>query len=95
MAHQSSAMKRAKQNEKRRIRNKSYRTFYRNRIKECRKAIESGTPEEARVGLQKAVRAIDQAVAKNVLHQNTGRRYISRLTKQVNKKLNPPPSPSA
>ncbi len=85
MAHHRSAIKRVKQDERRRLRNKGNRTFYRNRIKDCRKAIESGNAEEAQTSLKKAISSIDRAVTQNVLHHNTGKRYISRLTLATNK----------
>ncbi len=84
MAHTKSAKKRIRQNEKRRLRNKAIRTFYRNRIKECRLAIASGNLEEAQKAFQRAMSAVARAVSKGVLHKNTARRYISRLHHQLN-----------
>jgi small subunit ribosomal protein S20 len=77
------ALKRAKQNEKRRLRNKDVRTFYRNRIKAVRAAIEAEDLPTAEDALKKAIRAIDGAVSKNVLHKNTASRYKSRLSRAV------------
>ncbi len=93
MANHRSAIKRAKQSENHRLRNKGVRTFYRNKVKSCKQAIEDGNAEEARTSLKQAVSAIDRAVSKRVIHHNTGRRYISRLTRQVNR-LNQPSSSS-
>jgi len=84
MAHHKDAIKRIKQNEKRRLRNKSVRTVYRNRIKQVKIAVAAGDLESAQTALLSARRAIDQAVTKKVLHKNTAARYISRLSRSVN-----------
>jgi len=84
LAHTKSAKKRIRQNEKRQLRNKAIRTYYRNRIKECRSAIASGNLEEAEKSFKRAMSAVARAVSKGVLHKNTARRYISRLNQQLN-----------
>ena len=84
MAHHKDAKKRIRQIEKRTLRNKSVRTFYRNKIKAVKSAVEAGDGEAARSALKTAISAIDRAVAKNVLHKNTASRYKSRLSKSVN-----------
>lgn len=42
-----------------------------------------GDREAAQELLPKAIKAIDKTVAKGAIHQNTGSRYKSRLSKQV------------
>jgi len=84
VAHHKDALKRIKQSEKRRLRNKSVRTGYRNLIKQVREAVEAGDKEKAQAALVSARKAIDQAVTKKVLHKNTAARYISRLSRSVN-----------
>lgn len=84
MAHHKDALKRIRQTAKRTERNKAVRTFYRNRIKGVRTALEAKDPAAAATALKKALSAIDQAVSKSVLHKNTGSRYKSRLTRAVN-----------
>lgn len=83
MAHHKDALKRIRQTEKRTARNKSLRTFYRNQIKDVKAAVAEGKKDAAQTALAKALRAIDRAVAKNVLHRNTASRYKSRLTRSV------------
>jgi small subunit ribosomal protein S20 len=59
----------------------STRTF----IKQARAAIDSGNAENAREALQRAIKAIDSAASKGVMHRNQAARKISRLTKAANK----------
>lgn len=84
MAHHKDALKRIRQTEKRLERNKSIRTFYRNRIKEVKAAVESRNFEAAQAALPGAIKAIDRAVVKDILHKNTASRYKSRLSRAVN-----------
>jgi small subunit ribosomal protein S20 len=83
VAHHKDALKRIRQTEKRTARNKSLRTFYRNQIKDVKTAVADGKKDEAQTALTKALRALDRAVAKDVLHRNTASRYKSRLTRSV------------
>lgn len=83
MAHHKDALKRIKQDEKRRLRNQAVKTHYRNRIKKVKAALESGQAEAAQTALKAAVGAIDRAVSKGVIHKNTGSRYKSRLSRAV------------
>ncbi len=83
MAHLADAKKRFRQNEKQKARNKHYRSFYRNRIKKVRAAIENGNAEEAEASLHEARSAIDRAVTKGIIHRNTASRYKSRLSRAV------------
>ncbi len=83
MAHHKDAKKRIRQTEKRTLRNKSVRTFYRNKIKAVKSAVEAGDQAAAQTALTSAISAIDRAVSKNVLHQNTASRYKSRLSTSV------------
>jgi small subunit ribosomal protein S20 len=85
LAHSKSAKKAIRQSAKRAVRNKAIRTFFRERIKECRVAIGSGNKESAGAALKAATSAVGKAVIKGVLDKNTGSRYISRLTIQYNK----------
>lgn len=84
MANHKSALKRARQNEVRRIRNKSYKTSTKKAIKEVRVAVANESAEEARERLAKAVSIIQKTVSKGVIHKNQASRKISRLAHQVN-----------
>ncbi len=84
MASHASAIKRAKQNEKRRARNLNVKTLVKSSVKKVRAAIEKNDIEGAQKALQKAIPVIQKARTKGTLHKNTSARKISRLTKEIN-----------
>jgi small subunit ribosomal protein S20 len=79
MPNNKSAWKRMRQNERRRVRNRSHRSNVRNVIKAF-KAI--GDAESAREQLPNLVSVIDRATKKGILHDRTAARLKSRLTKR-------------
>ena len=79
-----SAMKRARQAVKRNLRNRTVRSTVKTIIKKVETAIASGNREDAGKALTEAVKALNKAVSKGVIHRNTASRNISRLTKKVN-----------
>ncbi|KPL76007.1 30S ribosomal protein S20 [Ornatilinea apprima] len=83
MANIKSAIKRNKQNEKKRVRNRVYRGTARTFIKKARLAIEAGEKETAEALVRQAVSALDKAAEKGVLHKNNASRRKSRLMKQL------------
>ena len=83
MAHSLSAIKRVRQNEKQRLRNRSYRTRLRTKIKKLREAIEANKADEAKKLLPDTISLVDLLVKKGILHENTGNRYKSRLTRRL------------
>lgn len=83
MANIKSAIKRNKQNEKRRLRNRVYRGSARSFIKKARIALESGEKEAAELAVRDAVSALDKAAQKGVLHKNNASRRKSRLMKRL------------
>ena len=84
MATHKSAIKRARQNEIRNIRNKASRTRVKSVTKDVRAAIDEGSAEKARTALAQAIPVIDAAAQKGAIHRNTASRKISKLSKQVN-----------
>lgn len=84
MATHKSAIKRARQNKDRNLRNKANRTRLKNLVKQVRTAIDAKSPEAAQTALAKAIPVIDKAAQKGAIHRNTASRKISLLTKQVN-----------
>ncbi|MCD6462695.1 MAG: 30S ribosomal protein S20 [Thermotogae bacterium] len=84
MANTASARKRARQAEKRRLRNKSYKTRFKNAVKKVLKAIEQGDRENIEELLRQAISAIDKAAQKGVIHKNQAARRKSRLMTKVN-----------
>ena len=84
MATHPSAIKRAKQNKKRRARNTHVVTTVKHQIKEVRSAVEKKDADGARKALEKAVPLIQRARSKGVFHGNTAARKVSKLTREVN-----------
>lgn len=85
MATHKSAEKRARQNDKRRERNKSVVSNLRAKIRTVREGAGAKTAEELKAALEEAVRTISQARSKGVLHKKNAARKVSRLTKLVQK----------
>ncbi len=85
LANHKSALKRARQNEIRRMRNKSLRTRTKNVIKEVRAVSAEGSADAAREKLVRAQSVIDKAAKKGAIHKRTAARKIARLSRLVNK----------
>ena len=84
MANIKSQIKRNKQNEKRRLRNRGYRGTARIAVRDARKAMDIGTDEEeSRTAVLAAVSALDKAAEKGVIHKNNAARRKSRLMKRL------------
>ena len=83
MANTKSAIKRIRQNEKRRLRNRIFRGEARTFVKEARQAIQSEDLDEARAATLKAVSALDKAAVKGIIHRNNAARRKSRLMQQM------------
>ncbi len=83
MANIKSAIKRNKQNEKRRVRNRVYRGRARTFVKKALSGIEEGNVEEARTATQVAISALDKAAQKGVIHKNNAARRKSRLMRRL------------
>ena len=84
MATHLSAIKRTRQNEKRRLRNLNVKSTVRSNVKRVRSAIEKKDVEGAQKALLKAIPLIQSAQSKGVFHKNTSSREISKLTREVN-----------
>ncbi|HEX4127822.1 MAG TPA: 30S ribosomal protein S20 [Acidimicrobiales bacterium] len=82
MANIKSQIKRNRQNEKRRLRNKSVRAELRTRSKSAVNAAESGAENSAEA-LRLAVKRIDKAAAQGIIHKNTAANHKSRLVRRV------------
>ena len=83
MATHKSAIKRAKQSEVRRQRNRAVKTKVKKAVKKVRIAVEKKNAEEAQAALAEAIPVIDRAASKKTLHHRTAARKISRLSKKV------------
>jgi len=84
LANHKSALKRARQNEIRRMRNKSYRTRVNNVTKQVRLAEGESSGETITTNLNLAKSVIDIAAKKGTIHKKTAARKISRLSKFAN-----------
>jgi small subunit ribosomal protein S20 len=84
LANHKSAEKRARQNEKRRVRNKAVKTRIKHLTKEVRLASGEASKEEALAKLKAAQSIVDKALKKGVIHKKTAARKISRLSRLVN-----------
>lgn len=83
MPNHKSAEKRVRQNERRRVINRSNRSRLRTAVKELRTALDKGG-KNANELLPTTISEIDKAVQKGVLHRNAAARHKSRLTARVN-----------
>ncbi len=83
MANHKSALKRAMQNEIRRMRNKSVKTSVKKVTKELRLSLNEDSGEMTLKKLNTAQSLIDKAAKKGVIHKKTASRKISRLSKLV------------
>lgn len=83
MANHVSALKRARQTEKRTAVNRGNRSRVRSSLRELREAIQKGDAKAAGEQYRATVSAIDKSVQKGILHANTASRYKSRLNARV------------
>ena len=84
MANIRSQIKRNRQNERRRLRNKSVKAELRTRTKSAVVAVESGAEESAEA-LRTAIKRIDKAAAKGIIHKNQAANRKSRLMHRIAK----------
>ena len=83
MPNITSAKKRARQSEKRRMRNKHQRSGMRTAVKSVVYAIEAGEKDSAQAAFEMAVPALDRAVSKGLIHKNKAARHKSRLIGRI------------
>lgn len=81
MANHKSALKRARQSQLRRLRNRAVKTRVKSVVKDVRKAVAENAADAADTKLRVAQAAIDKAAKKGVLHNRTAARKIARLAK--------------
>ena len=95
MPNSPAAKKALRQSEKRRLHNRSQRSSLRTAIKKVRVAVEEGDLEAAKAAFQFAVKKLDQAAAKHLIHANKAARTKSRLNKLVREAVQAPAAASA
>lgn len=81
MPQHKSAIKRVRQNEKRRARNRAQRSKMRTLVS---KVLETTDKDDAQVFLKQAVSYLDRAANKGLIHPNNSARKKARLAKHVN-----------
>jgi small subunit ribosomal protein S20 len=84
MANHFSALKRARQTVKRAEHNRANRSRLRTALRELRESLAKGDKEAAQQTFRQTVSALDKAIQKGVIHENTASRYKSRLSARVN-----------
>lgn len=80
MANHASALKRARQNEDRKLRNRMVKTRIKNVVKSVRQAVEASSDQTA-AALNQAKSMIAKAAKKGVIHKKSASRKIARLSK--------------
>ena len=83
MAHSRSAEKRVRQNLKRRLSNRSNKTYIKTRVKRFLTALSEGSAASAAIELGKTSQALDRAARKHIIHPNLAARKKARLAKKL------------
>jgi len=83
VANIKSQIKRNKQNEKRRLRNKSVKSALKTAVRKFHEASQTGDAENAAVLLRDASRKLDKAVSKGVIHKNQAANRKSAIAKKL------------
>ncbi len=83
MANHFSALKRARQTEKRTARNRANRSRLRSTLREFRESLAKADKPAAEQSFRLTVSALDKAIQKGVIHENTASRYKARLSKRL------------
>jgi len=83
MANHISALKRDRQNKKKQTQNRFWKSRVRTAAKTVLEAVEKKDKKAAQTSLQAAMKEIDKAAGKKVIHSSTASRKISRLSKAV------------
>jgi small subunit ribosomal protein S20 len=91
MAQHKSAIRQMRRSLRRRAINRRNKSILRSQIKQLRSAIEEKDSAAAAKLLPETYSVIDRSVKKGAIHSNTGARYKSRLTHQV-EMINPAPA---
>jgi small subunit ribosomal protein S20 len=85
MASHTSALKKHRQDEKRRVLNRQHASRLRTQVKKFRKAVASGDEKAARELLPETLSLVDRTAKLGILHDNAAARTKSRATRAVNK----------
>ncbi len=83
MANIKSQIKRNRQNEKHRLRNKSVKSSLKTAVRKFHEAVEAGDASAAELK-RAASRALDKAASKGVIHKNQAANKKSALANRLN-----------
>src|SRR5438094_9312188 len=89
MANHFSALKRARQTEKRTARNRANTSRLRGQLRQLRESLAKGDKSRGEQAYRQTVSALHKAIQKGVLHENTAGRYKSRLSTRLNALMYP------
>jgi len=81
-----SAIKRVRISKKKTLQNSMRKSILKTNIKKCKQAIANNEPNAVEA-LKLAIKTIDKAAAKNIIHKNTAARKKSKLVKALNAAL--------
>jgi small subunit ribosomal protein S20 len=84
LANIKSQIKRNKQNQAQRLRNRVYRGSARTYVRKAMAAIHAEDVEKSKAEVAKAIKALDKAASKGVIHKNNAARRKSRLMAHYN-----------
>lgn len=87
MPNIKSSIKRVKTSEKRRQLNASQKSALRTAVKAAENALAGGDADQAKTALQFAMKKLDKAVTKGLIHKNAAARKKSRLAKRYNQQF--------
>ena len=82
MANIKSQIKRNKQNEKARLRNKAVKSSLKTSVRKFREAADAGNLDEATVAMRTAARSLDRAASKGVIHKRQAANRKSAIAKR-------------
>jgi small subunit ribosomal protein S20 len=83
LANIKSQIKRNRQNEKHRVRNRNFRGAARTAVKNAHTALATGKPEVSKAAVMGAISALDKAAQMGTIHKNNASRRKSRLMKRL------------
>jgi len=85
MASHASAIKKNRQDLKRRLRNRTHSSKLRTQVKKVRKALDAGDGAAAAALMRDTVMLVDRTAGHGIIHRNTAARTKSRLAKALAK----------
>jgi small subunit ribosomal protein S20 len=84
LANHKSAIKRIRVNERRRLRNRLYMSRTRTQLRKARETLAGKDTASARAETLAAIRILDKAASKGIIHKNNAARRKSRLMTKLN-----------